>query len=427
VNILVLSQDWFVPEFREAGHRVATAGLADNLEIQILSPLVHIDQIIEQVGGGFRPDVVVIHDNSAPMTFVGLEDLSCPIIFYAVDTHHHTELHCYLSQLFDYTYVAQRDYIPAFSALGFEAPEWLPLWAPVRFESSDEKKYGAVFVGTMNRELNPDRVDFFDKLKQKVEILCTTGHYPSYFPYAQVVINQTVKGDLNFRTFEAMMCGAALLTEESGNGLRELFTPDVHLATYEKNNVDQAAAKIKGMLAHPERTRAMAMAGREEVLARHTAKQRAEVLLDRIKTLKKRTSPIRNYAAMINYHVLGNRLRKMDAMLSVKAFAEGMKMLDRAIRAKEPIGDTIAYHCVRLALAYDLGKGGSSGINLLDEMYKLYPEVPLFKAAKLRSLLNTGRLQEATEFAATLSHLPPAETFVVVEKALQAVMRGLVD
>ncbi|WP_368076627.1 glycosyltransferase [uncultured Desulfovibrio sp.] len=41
-----------------------------------------------------------------------------------------------------------------------------------------------------------------------------------------MTLNQKAFSEVNFRCFEAMACGAALLMEQCGNGLDELFTPD---------------------------------------------------------------------------------------------------------------------------------------------------------------------------------------------------------
>jgi hypothetical protein len=239
VNILVLNQDWFVSEFREAGHRVLTVGTGKNMELRLDKPLYHIQQIREMMPEPWEPDLIIAHDNSAPIIITGLEEVPCPTIFYAVDTHHHAELH---------TLVAHKDYIAKFTDRGFEAPEWMPLWASVYVEPAKVKEIDAVFVGTLNPELNPERVVFFEALQKRVPITVTTGAFWEIFPKSEIVVNQTVKADLNFRVFEAMMCGVVLLTERIGNGLLELFHENEELVLYERNNVEDCAKKIEWLL-----------------------------------------------------------------------------------------------------------------------------------------------------------------------------------
>src|SRR5690606_12209245 len=180
------------------------------------------------------------HDNSAPIIVDGLEEVEVPTLFYSIDTHHHYDFHRYLAHVFDYTLVAQKDYIPEFERVG-GVVEWMPLWAPKHFEPAREKRFGAGFVGTLDEKLNPDRVRVFGELGELVSVLYKQGHYFEIFPYSELVINQTVKGDMNFRIFESMMCGACLLTEEGGNGLTDLFTPGEHLLTYRRNDAADAA------------------------------------------------------------------------------------------------------------------------------------------------------------------------------------------
>ena len=109
MNILVLNQDWFAAEWREAGHRVITCGIATHLDVVVTMPVLHIDTLLDMVPGGFSPDVVVVMDNSSPLLFTGLEETTVPTIFYSVDTHHHAELHGYLFRMFDAFLVAQKD------------------------------------------------------------------------------------------------------------------------------------------------------------------------------------------------------------------------------------------------------------------------------------------------------------------------------
>ena len=173
--ILLLNQDWFQTELRELGHRVETVGLGKHLDITIPAPLIHIDSICREHFDGEFPEVVVIHDNSAPVCIVGLEERDIPTIFYSVDAHHHYELHGDLGKVFDYMLVAQRDYIAPMKELCDAPMEWMPLWASMYVEPEEEKEFGAVFVGSLKRKLNPERVDFFEALQKKTDILYKTG------------------------------------------------------------------------------------------------------------------------------------------------------------------------------------------------------------------------------------------------------------
>ena len=251
MKILVLNQDWFVEDFKALGHEVVTAGTRNHLDYVVQFPVEDVNHLLSRIGNNFYPDFVLVLDESTAITVSGLEDLKVPICFYSVDTHHHHEVHSLLMHAFDFAYVAHKDYLGLVQN-DYCDTKWLPLYASRYLEPAEKKEYGAVFVGTLNPKLNQDRVNFFEELQKRVPVFVTSGDFASIFPKSEIVINQTVKGDLNFRVFEAMMSGAMLLTEESSNGLFDLFQNGVHLVTYKKNDIEDASNKIQYYLEHKD-------------------------------------------------------------------------------------------------------------------------------------------------------------------------------
>jgi spore maturation protein CgeB len=75
-----------------------------------------------------------------------------------------------------------------------------------------------------------------------------------------------------------MACGAALLTEDVGNGLRELFTPGQDLLVYRRGDANDAITQARLALDNPDLA-AIAASGRRKTLARHTVTSRARTLL----------------------------------------------------------------------------------------------------------------------------------------------------
>ena len=422
MNILLLNQDWFAEDLRAAGHKVISIGLSPHLDVVLERPLYHWHEAMQRAKEPFQPDLVILHDNSAPLALVGVEELECPMIFYSVDVHHHFELHCILTDIFDKTFIAQKDYINGFTAKGIEAPEWLPLWASREVDPSPEKTFGAVFVGTLNKKLNPQRVDFINKLKEQAPLTVLNQPYWEVFPFSEIVLNQTVKGDLNFRIFEAMRCGAALITEQSANGLNELFTPDVHLVTYEKNNVEQAAALVKELLANKPRCRELAAAGREEVMSKHLAKHRAQKILETIPNLKKRSSNVRYFSAMANMCHLSSLLANMDTTLYACALTHCMRLIDLGLQRGEVMNEELAFYAVKAALAFDRQLNTKAGTSVLSSLQECFPGVVLLCAAKIRTLLNQGSVSEAEKLARQVSDREPHETYKSAEQAVALAM-----
>ena len=95
---------------------------------------------------------------------------------------------------------------------------------------------------------------------------------------SHMVVNLSVRNDLNMRVFEALACGSLLLTDElSSPSIRKLFTPGEHLVTY--RNIDELVNIATHFLEHEQERRRIADAGRALVLAGHTYVHRMRAML----------------------------------------------------------------------------------------------------------------------------------------------------
>ncbi len=423
MKILLINQNWFAPELRSRGHEVLSCGTAKHLDHVLTRPNIHIDSLLRSLPNGFTPDRIVWHDNSAPVAILGLEDCAIPSVMYSVDTHHHHSLHAYIASSFDHILIAQKDFMSHFNVRSTPC-SWFPLWASEHIEPSDQKKYGAVFVGTLNRELNPERVDFFEKLQQIAPITVMQGHFPSIFPHAEIVVNQTVKGDLNFRVFEAMMSGALLLTEQTPNGLFELFQDDVHLVTYTPRDTHDAATKIQTLLAQPARMHQIAKTGREEILSKHLAIHRATHLEKTLVNLSKvPRDPRRHYGAMMNIHVMSHLMSDVNPGYACELLRLSLESIRRAVTEGAMPDARESVYAAKSCLKYDLLTGDRDGAQVIALCAEAFPSIPLFTLLKVRSLLNGGRAEEAQQCAATLSAaIPLDEVFSTAERAVHMIM-----
>jgi hypothetical protein len=426
MKILLINQNWFAPELRELGHEVLTCGMKPHLEFLITQPVIHIEELLLRLADRFVPDRIIWLDHSGPVTILGLENCDIPKALYSVDTHHHYSRHAAIASCFDHIFVAQRDYINYFSDCG--APvSWLPLWASEYVESSQDKKYGVTFVGTLDRKLNAARVDFFDQMKRLIPIEVLQGHFPSIFPHAEVVLNQTVKGDLNFRVFEAMMCGALLLTERSGNGLLDLFKDGEHLVTYMPRDPQDAADKAATLLSDKSATRRIAAAGRAEVLAHHTAKDRAIIVEQTLRHLESvEKGAKRHIGAMINLLSLSLASEKDSPGLSKSTSSLALEAIKRAQGENHRFTDGDVEQVIKCCLRHDILVGDGAGAKIIEQFSEVFPHAPIFSLLKLRALLNSGLINEATSLSLKIApSVPSQETFAVAEKAAMILLSNL--
>ena len=235
---------------------------------------------------GFVPDVVVVADKSRPPFVLGVEDFPCLTVFYSVDSHIHSWQPWY-AQAFDACLVSLRDHLPRFAGdfLPAERIWWSPAfaWDDDRPDATAERCWDALFVGTVS-DNTPRRAAFLRALGERFPALhVTRGAYRRLYPQARVVLNQCEHGDLNFRVFEALGCGSCLLTPRIGHGLTELFVEGEEIACYAPHDADDAAARLRALLAAPERMEALRRAGLAAVDARHRAVHRARAFTEHLR------------------------------------------------------------------------------------------------------------------------------------------------
>lgn len=406
------------------GHEVLTCGYAEHLTVKVPQRINCVEDILKNLGN-FSPDVLVFLDDSMPaLLYEGLNTCSIPKVFYSVDTHHHNQVHALIAPLFDHILVAQKDYIPTFAESGTPTT-WFPLWASRYVEASSEKKFGATFVGNMDAKLNPRRVAFFEALQKKIPIHIAHGNYWEIFPHADIVVNQTVKGDLNFRVFEAMMCGPALLTERTPNGLFDLFEDGKHLVTYEPDNVDEAAEKVTRLLNSPREMAEIAYAGRQEILAHHTSHHRARQLDAILRNLSTRpVDPERHYISMMNSALINTLAQKRNMEPCVHAACAALKATQFALLEGFGPNAMQTHYLISACNIFDRLTKSEMGESIIETFHNRLPRNPLLSLAHIRNLLNKGRRVEAEKVAIGLSGLDPARTFTLAEEAVSKIMTG---
>ena len=156
---------------------------------------------------------------------------------------------------------------------------WLPHAAePLAYPAKDIiTKYDVCFIGNMNCW---KRVDFLDRMFKE---------FPNFyfgkrlfeeaaekFSSSKIVLNISIKDDINMRVFEALATKSFLLTDHIPT-LEILFKSGVHLETYK--DFDEAVDKAKYYLSHDEQRRKIAEAGYQEVISKHTYMHRLKMVL----------------------------------------------------------------------------------------------------------------------------------------------------
>ncbi len=283
MKILVLSKVHFERALRELGHDVKTCSHVSPCDVVPPGHPCSIADVLRLLPRGWEPDAVALGDESLLPLFLGLESLEIPLVWYAIDNHVHDYWHPFYAALFDLIFVAQRDFVESYRRdPERQHVEWLPLYCSPKFDRVQDlsRVHELSFVGSMDPDHSPERVELLKRVAERLPINLHTGSYIKPFNRSRIVLNQCFRNDVNFRTFQAMACGALLLMERVGTGLEDLFEDRRHLLLYDRGNTDQIVDQVLYYRAHESERAEIAARGHEEVMAHHTDRHRAERMID---------------------------------------------------------------------------------------------------------------------------------------------------
>jgi hypothetical protein len=280
MRIVNLHHTAFVQTFRKLGHDVLSIGTTPECDVALSEPLSHMRFLELLSGFNMRPDLIFWCDACQTPWIFGIESMPAVTIGFSVDQYMNP-WHVPYSAAFDAFLVAQKDYLPLFIDSPTKRPaRWMPLFcSPDRDkELGLSRDIPVSFVGTVNGSANPHRHVFLTAFRNLAPLFVASGDYVPIYGRSKIVLNQSAAGELNFRLFEAMACGATVLTEDTQNGLTDLFTPGEDLLTYRRGDADHAAQVALAALDNPHLP-AIAASGRRHVLAQHTVTGRAREVL----------------------------------------------------------------------------------------------------------------------------------------------------
>lgn len=151
------------------------------------------------------------------------------------------------------------------------------------------EKWDWSFIGHLNNEFRIDLCDRFIKefglgdgkgyigwRQQEWKGHNVLDDVAKKFSQSRIVINEAIQDDLNMRVFEALACKRLLLTEDI-KAVRDHFEDGKHLVMFK--TIEEAVEKAKYYLAHADERNAIAEAGYQEFLSKHTYMHRAKELL----------------------------------------------------------------------------------------------------------------------------------------------------
>lgn len=261
-------------------------------------PNVDLTKLVEMGMG--EPDLILYVDGPLAYFPRGLADVDAPTASYLIDVHRKLPLESAIAPFFDRVFICQRDFMPHFvEAVECAAVGWLPLACDPEIHRplEVEHEFEVGFVGNVAGE--SERLRRLELLEKHFKMNDWRATRPKeeiaeVYSRSRVVFNASVGGDLNMRVFEALGCGATLITDKIQNGQDELFEDGTHLLEYSDD--DEMLEKIHWCLAHEDDAREIARQGHELVLEKHTYDHRCEEIID-LTLSSGRQAPARTYPA----------------------------------------------------------------------------------------------------------------------------------
>ncbi len=316
MRILNISGTHFVSTFRSLGHEVLSVGKSPACDLPINNPL-DISGLWKILRSRkFYPDLVFWNDTCRPPEVFGIERLPGVTIGFTIDQYCNP-WHIPYSWAFDLMLIAQKDYVKFFQDKRVPRKNlWFPLFCNEQKDIDFEldRDIPVSFVGTLNPPINTSRPVFLKDFKKLYPLYTHQGKYAEVFSRSMVVLNQSAVGELNFRIFQAACCGAAVLTEDVGNGLKDIFVPgeDI-LPPYERGNAGHAAEVAGAAIQNPQKTLEIARAGQARVRKEHSIRVRAKRIINHAERLihNKAGSWRKNHLKLID-----NELRKSFIFLA---------------------------------------------------------------------------------------------------------------
>jgi len=302
MKIILLNYPYLREELRQAGVDVIAAGMTRDSDIVLPLENYSLDNILS--AAGFTPDWIVFTDSMNRVIPRGLEDASVPLAACFIDSTINRFWQEPLARLFDLALMDQLNDAQSLKEAGSNA-HWFPLAADssIYRPLSLPKQYDVSFIGYRNPETRMKRENILRLLGNKFNLNVLIGDPPvsaadaaAIYNRSRLVLNENMFPSVNLRLFEAMGCGAALLTEENDAGLDRLFVDGEHLITYNPDNLLQ---KVEHYLTNETRRESVAARGCKSVHEHHTMTARAGQLLEILgntKAGKKRSNGDRHAA-----------------------------------------------------------------------------------------------------------------------------------
>lgn len=290
----MLNYPYLAANLRQLGVKVVSAGIEEDCDYIFSKEEYWLKNILSAIP--FEPDIIIFMDSLNRALPKGLENSPCPLGLFCLDSTLNRFWQRPLAEICDLTLWDQQPEAVRSAGEGNNA-QWFPLAADILiYHPLDlNREFDITFIGGRNPLTRSKRENILKALKSKFNLQIFDGDpllsavaAAEVYNRSRLVLNENLFPGVNLRLFEAMACGAAVLTEGDVPGLDVLFKDGRSIIAY---NPDNLMDKVSHYLTHEDERAEIANAGSDEVLRKHSFERRAVEFITLISNPSVRNSP----------------------------------------------------------------------------------------------------------------------------------------
>jgi hypothetical protein len=276
MRIVVVNQRTMARTFRELGHEV--------LELHLEPGPRSVPAALAEHGRDAAwPELLLEVERLSPRTILmGLGDLACPKLFWAIDVHLNSWWHRFYARQFDAVLCSQLPWVRRLEALGAGRAAYLPWFGSQRPWRPWAARGRALCLVARVTPERPVRKRMVEHLVARHGLAHLDGLDAEAMLEAYcdtcIVPNEAIASEVNFRLFEAASCGCAVLNHAAEGGVGHLFEPGAEVLEFA--DVHELDAQVRALLAEPRRAEAMGRAAWERVQREHLPGHRCAAILE---------------------------------------------------------------------------------------------------------------------------------------------------
>ncbi|HOJ32721.1 MAG TPA: glycosyltransferase [Candidatus Hydrogenedentes bacterium] len=289
----------------QKGHEIRTLAcvgfspLADTADY-LFQPGEPVSEILRRISPEWSPDVLVSWLPELVPPPLGIEHCPLPTVAIVSDWSLRYPCLAYNLSRFDLVLVDKKG-ATFFRPVGVVPEYRFPLyshWTEVHQDQGLERDIDILFVGSLNSAIHGERSRLLERIAaapQPWHVEIRDGvfgaAYAALLNRAKIVVNYTLRGEMNLRCLEATACGALLFIEETNWEIGDWFRPGLEVVLYNEQNI---LPLLQRYLKDDTERSKVAQAGKERAM-RLAGETRLDDVLDIFAALEPSERPYLNF------------------------------------------------------------------------------------------------------------------------------------